>query len=118
MSQQHMEFNQPQHADERSASYMTGYQQEQGPYLDEYAADTRGQKLTQQSVSTGPTPGQRLALAIVSLSLFAFAFSVVLIIAFVIPAESLKQLASVLGVFGLLFAILLIVVNVIFNRKQ
>ncbi len=118
MSQQNMEFNQPQHADERATPYMAGYQQEQGVYFDEYAADTRGQKLAQQGSNTGPTSGQRLALAIVSLSLFVFAFTVALIMAFIIPSESLKQLAPVLALFGMMFAALLIVVNVLFNRKQ
>jgi hypothetical protein len=113
-----MDFHQPQQAGERTAPYVTGYQQEQGPYFDEYAADTQGQKLSQQNGSTGPTSGQRLALAIVSLSLFVFVFTVALIMAFIMPSENLKQLAPVLGTFGLMFAILLIVVNVLFNRKK
>ena len=118
MSQQHMEFNQPQSIDEQTASYTTGYQQEQGLQFDEYAANSQGQKLARQRDSTGPTPGQRLALAIVSLSLFAFVFMFAMIMAFVVPPDSLKPLSPVLGVFGMAFAGLLIAVNVLFNHKR
>ena len=118
MSQQHLEFNQPQSTDEREASYTAGYQQEQELYPGGYATSSQGQKLSQHGGTAGPTSAQRLALAIVSLSLFVFVFTVVLIVSLVVPSESLKQISPVMGMFGMAFIGLLIVVNVLFNRKH
>lgn len=118
MSQQHMDFDQPRSTDEQAASYTTGYQQEQGLYFDQFTANSQGQKLSQHGGSTGPTSGQRLALAIVSLSLFVFAFTFALVIVLVMPSDRIVPLAPAIGWIGVWFAILLIVINTIFNRKH
>ena len=118
MSQQHMDFNPTRNAEEPTAAYTSGYQQEQGPYFDEYVVHSQGQKVAEQSRNTDATAGQRLALAIVSLSLFVFAFMVALIMAFVMPSDTLKQFSPILGTFAFFFTMLLIAVNGFFNARH
>lgn len=115
MAQQDMQFERKGKADQsEGSSYTAGYQQD----YDEYAVP--GQKIIQpQGVSSNRlTSVQRFVLAIVSLSLFAFAFMMAIIAAFIIPADTMHSFVPALAVFGMMFATLLIVVNVIASRKN
>ncbi len=77
---------------------------------------TYGQKLlTPGSASHTPTSGQRLALAIVSLSLFIFLVFTMVIFATLanVPAWAV---VPILFIF-ILFSVVAIIINVLFNRS-
>ena len=113
MSQQHMDFEQAVPED-NTKSYSSGY--EESPYQYPYRAG--GQKISKQDEGMNFTAFQRFVLAILSLSLFAGLCVIFIILALVIPAASSVSFAPVLGGMGFFFMILLIVVNVLANRKH
>ena len=124
MSQQHMEFDESQR--ERPDASYTGY--EGVPSYNSYSSNTYGQKLSgHEATGRMPTPAQRLALAIVSLILWIGLFlGIVSIMAsYAPPFDPGGQVQSISGILFpfliigfLVFSAIVILVNVLFNRKR
>jgi hypothetical protein len=111
MSQQQMEFDPGNR--HGSASYSVGY--EKVPHDSYSSSSSRGQKLSWQDTIMHPTAGQRLTLAIVSLVMF-------LILVFGLVGISVATQAAPWVVLPILFILVLfsvvaVVINVVFNRK-
>jgi len=111
MSQQQMEFGPGNR--HGSASYSVEY--EEVPHDSYSSSSSRGQKLSWQDAMMHPSAGQRLALAIVSLVLF-------LILVFGLVGISVATQAAPWVVLPILFILVLfsvvaVVINVVFNRK-
>ncbi len=122
MSQQHMEYDESPR--ERPGASYAAY--EGVPHYNDYSTNTYGQKLTGRETSKIPTAAQRLALAIVSLVLWVALF---LIIAAIMsayaaygPPGGIEPVSRTLFPFliagFLMFSAIVIVVNVLFNRKR
>lgn len=123
MSQQHMEFDESQR--ERPGASYAAY--EAVPQFNSYSTHPYGQKLSGNEFSKTPTVGQRLALAIVSLVLWIGLFlTIAAIMASYVPpfgpggyAESISNILFPFLIIGfLIFSALVILVNVLFNRKR
>jgi hypothetical protein len=123
MSQQHMEFDESQR--ERPGASYTAY--EGVPPFNSYSIHPYGQKLSGNEISKTPTVGQRLALAIVSLVLWIALFlTIAAIMASYVPAygppgvyESVSNTLFPFLIVGfLIFSAIVILVNVLFNRKR
>ena len=123
MSQQHMEFDESQR--ERPGASYTGY--EAVPPYNSYSTHPYGQKLSAQETGRMPTVGQRLALAIVSLVLWIGLFlTIAAIMASYVPSygppggyESASNVLFPFLIIGfLIFSALVILVNILFNRKR
>ena len=125
MSQKHMEYDESQR--ERPGASYTAY--EGVPPYNSYSTHPYGQKLTGHEASKIPTAAQRLALAIVSLVLWIALF---LIIAAIMgsyrpdfsatPGGAYEISSSALDPFLIagfaVFTVMVIVINVLFNRKR
>ncbi|HEU0000515.1 MAG TPA: hypothetical protein VFQ36_06430 [Ktedonobacteraceae bacterium] len=123
MSQQHMEFDESQR--ERPGASYTGY--EGVPPYNNYSSNTYGQKLSGHEASRGPTAAQRLALAIVSFVLWIALFLIIAAImsSYIPPfgpggyAQSISGILFPFLIIGfLIFSAIVILVNVLFNRKR
>ncbi len=123
MSQQHMQSDESQR-EGPGASY-TGY--EAVPPYNSYSTHPYGQKLSGHEISKMPTVGQRLALAIVSLILWIGLFlTIAAIMASYAPTygppgvyESTSNILFPFLIIGfLIFSAIVILVNVLFNRKR
>ncbi len=116
MSQQQMHFDQDNQ--DGPPSYETGYQETARD--NDFSSHFPGQKLSWRDAVTQPTAGQRLALAIVSLLiLFLFFLTIIVLATTGALAPNIAQNFAPAFVYmslGLFAAV--IVVNVIFNRKQ
>jgi hypothetical protein len=100
------------------------------------SVDQPGQKLSFDTYFTSYSPGQRLALAIVSITIWALLFSLAVLILILTPAyisvpstipggiptvidnPNLHILYPILGLGLLVFSIIIIIINVLFNRKH
>ena len=123
MSQQNMKFEESQH--ERPGASYTGY--EAVPPYNSYSTHPYGQKLAGNEISRMPSTAQRLALAIVSLVLWIGLFlTIAAIMSSYIPpfgpggyAQSISNILFPFLIIGfLIFSALVILVNVLFNRKR
>ena len=116
MSQQHMDFDEIK--GDESASYATGY--EETPHNDIFSSGAFGQKLSGQDTNRTPTAGQRLALAIVSfVLLFLLIFAIIALVLFGNLSPTIaSNFAPVIAFISFGFIALLIVVNVLFNRRR
>jgi hypothetical protein len=111
MSQQQMEFGPGNR--HGSASYSGGYGEV--PHDSYSSSSSRGQKLSWQDAIMHPSAGQRLTLAIFSLVMF-------LILVFGLVGISVATQAAPWVVLPILFILVLfsvvaVVINVVFNRK-
>jgi signal transduction histidine kinase len=103
---------------EASPSYSSGYEETPGynSYATGFGLYSAGQKLSgQASAGNAPTANQRLALAIVSLVLWVVTLFGTIGLAIAERADSSAAIFILLG--AALFAALIAVVNVAFNRK-
>lgn len=125
MSQQHMEFDESQR--ERPGASYTGY--EAVPSYNSYSTHPYGQKLSGQETGRVPTSAQRLALAIVSIVLWIVLFLVIAGILgsyhpefSVTPGGAYETGSNILEPFLIagfaVFTMMVIVINVLFNRKR
>ncbi len=123
MSQQHMEFDESQR--ERPGASYIAY--EGVPPYNSYSTHPYRQKLSAQETSRMPTAGQRLALAIVSFVLWIALFLIVAAImsSYIPPfgpggyTESISNILFPFLIIGfLIFSAIVILVNVLFNRKR
>ena len=125
MSQQHMQFDESQR--ERPGASYTGY--EAVPPYNNYSTHPYGQKLTGNEISRLPSTGQRLALAIVSLVLWIVLFLIIAAIMgsyhadfFTTPGGVYETGSNMLEPFLIagfaVFTAMVIVINVLFNRKR
>lgn len=123
MSEQHMEFDESQR-EIPGASY-TGY--EGVPPYQNYSTHPYRQKLSAQETGRMPRVGHRLALAIVSLVLWIGLFlTIAAIMASYVPpfgpngyAQSISGILFPFLILGfLIFSAIVILVNVLFNRKR
>lgn len=126
MSQQHAQFEEEFRDGPPSASYQAGYTGPQPisytvnvPPLQSYTS-LPGQKLVIPDATAGgrgPSPGQRLALAIVSL---VFVFITFMITLGVVAAyrESPFPVAPLSVSFAFIFALITLVLNVLFSRRN
>lgn len=126
MSQQHMQFDESQR--ERPGASYTGY--EAVPPYNSYATHPYGQKLSAPETSKMPTSAQRLALAIVSIVLWIVLFLIIAGIMgsyhsdfFTTPGGGVyTQGSDILEPFLIagfaVFTAMVIVINVLFNRKR
>ncbi|HEY6408904.1 MAG TPA: hypothetical protein VIY29_15700 [Ktedonobacteraceae bacterium] len=116
MSQQHMDFDETDRKE--SASYTTGY--EEIPHYGTYSSGSIGQKLSGQDAGGTPTAGQRLALAIVSLVLlFLLIFAIMALALFGnLSPDIVSNFSPIIVFTSLGFIAVLIVVNVLFNRRR
>ena len=123
MSQQHMEFDESQR--ERPGASYTAY--EGVPPYNSYSNNTYGQKLSGHEASKIPTAAQRLALAIVSFVLWIALFLIIAAImsSYAPPfgpggyAQSISGILFPFLIIGfLIFSAIVILVNVLFNRKR
>ena len=116
MSQQQVNFD----PDNRDATplYETGYQD--ATHASDYSSNLPGQKLSWRDAATQPTAGQRLTLAIVSLViLLIFFLAIIALLTTGALAPGVTQsVAPSLGYLGLGLVLAVILVNVIFNRRQ
>jgi hypothetical protein len=126
MSQQHTQFEEKfRDGPQPTPSYEGGYS---GPQPVSYTAPVPpplqsyghvpGQKLLIQDVHSGkaPSPGQRLALAIVSLGFVFLLFIVTIGIAAAAPQAYFFPVIPIAFVFSLVFAVVALILNLIFNR--
>ena len=125
MSQQHMQFEESQR-EKPGASY-TGY--EAVPPYNSYSTHSYGQKLSAPETRWMPTSAQRLALAIVSIVLWIVLF---LIIAGIMGSYHTDFFTTPDGVYPTgsnmlepfliagfaVFTAMVIVINILFNRKR
>ncbi len=112
---QHMDSREGNH--EEPSAYSTGYQETPGynSYATGFGLFGAGQKLSGSApMSQKPTPGQRLALAIVSLVLWMISLFIMVVAATASQAPSYVAVLILLVL--LLFAILIAVINIVFNR--
>lgn len=124
MSQQHMQFDEGQ--GERPGASYTGY--EAVPPYNNYSTHPYGQKLSAPETSKMPTSGQRLALAIVSIVLWIVLFLIVAAImgsyqpGFITPGGTYEMVSNTLDPFLVagfaVFSVMVIIINVLFNRKR
>jgi len=110
MSQQ-MHFDETNRED--PASYTAGY--EEIPRYQDHVTGSFGQKLSAQETGSGPSSGQRLALAIVSILVCML---VVFAIVGVLFANFSPAYAPVLGFTALSFFAAIYGINAAFNRKR
>ena len=116
MSQQHTQFEEEFRDGPQPVSYTTSVP----PPLQSYV-NVPGQKLLAHDLHTekGPSAGQRLALAIVSLVFVFVTFMVTLGIA--VGAQAYAKggpLVPITVVFSLIFAAVVLILNVIFNYRH
>jgi hypothetical protein len=116
MSQQHTRFEEEFRHTPPSASFQpdtSGSSSQQA-----YSA-LAGQKLIVSQMDAGwaPGPGQRLALAIVSLAFVFLTFMVALIVVAIVHND-LFPIAPLAISFALIFAIVTLLLNILFNRKH
>jgi hypothetical protein len=121
MSQQHTRFEEEFRDGPPPAGYQAvapGSQPVHMPALQTYAA-LAGQKLVaaQQDAGKAPGPGQRLALAIVSLVFVFLTFMVTLGVVAAVR-DDLFPLAPLAVAFALIFAVVTLLLNVLFSRKH
>jgi hypothetical protein len=125
MSQQHMEYDGSPR--ERPGASYAAY--EGVPHYNDYSTNTYGQKLTGRETSKIPTAAQRLALAIVSIVLWILLFLVIAGILgsyhpefSVTPGGAYETGSNILEPFLIagfaVFTVMVIVINVLFNRKR
>ena len=124
MSQQHMQFEESQR-EKPGASY-TGY--EAVPPYNSYSTHPYGQKLSAPETGRMPTSAQRLALAIVSIVLWIALFLIIAAImasynpGFYTPGGTYEMVSNGLDPFLVagftVFTAMVIVINVLFNRKR
>lgn len=125
MSQQHMQFEEGQ--GERPGASYTGY--EAVPPYNNYSTHPYGQKLSAPETSRMPTSAQRLALAIVSIVLWIALFLIIAAImgsyqpnivttpggGYVVGSTMLDPFLTI----GFaVFSVMVIIINVLFNRKR
>ena len=113
MSQQEMQFE-GSNRGEPNPSY-TGYEGVP-PHYTNYSTASFGQKLTPQAIDKTPSAVQRLILAIVSLILWMVMCFLMLIIGYAARANDSYGLLFAFVL--ILFTALIIVINVVFNRKR
>ncbi len=112
MSQQHMEFESG--SGSGSASHTVGY--EELPH-DRYSSPSiHGQKLLWRDAVMHPTAGQRLALAILSLVLFLILIFGLVLLAITSNAAGWVVLPILLIL--VLYSVLAIIINIVFNRNS
>ena len=116
MSQQHAHSDQNHFND--SASYSAGY--EESPRYQGYSAGVGGQKLSPSEDLTRPTAQQRLILAIVSRVLLFLLFLAIVIlgVSSALAPTIERDFAPVFVFMFLGFFVVVIVINVVFNRKR
>jgi hypothetical protein len=126
MSQQHAQFEEQfRDGPQPAPSYQEGYT---GPQPTSYTVNVPpvqtyvnvpGQKLLAYELQSGRTPGvgARLALAIVSL-VFTFLMFMVTLIVVAATRFDLFPIAPLAVSFSLIFAIMVIIINLIFNRRH
>jgi hypothetical protein len=125
MSQQHTQFEEEFRDGPPSGSYQAGYTGPQPvsytvnvPPLQTYTS-MAGQKLVVpvETSGKGPSAGQRLALAIVSL---VFVFMTFMITLGVVAAvrDNLFPIAPLAISFALIFAVVTLILNVLFSRRH
>lgn len=125
MSQQHAQFEEQfRDGPEPVPSYQEGYTSPQPvsytvnvPPPAQAYVNVPGQKLlTQDLYGRAPSTGARLALAIVSL---VFTFIMFMVALGVIAASNFYSPLSPLAIlFALIFAVMVIIINLIFNRRH
>jgi hypothetical protein len=117
MSQQHARFEEEFHQTPPSASFQAETTAG-SPSLQGYSV-LAGQKLVvaQGDTQWAPGPGQRLALAIVSL-VFVFLTFIIALIVVAIVRDDLFPIAPLAISFALLFAVVTVVLNILFNRNH
>jgi len=131
MSQQYMDFDKSNHSIQAVGSEERG-----ASYYHDSSASLPGQKLFPDISFAPPSPRQRFALAIVSLVLWAILFFIAVIFVVITPSSitipstipggyptvmanpNLQVLYPLLGLGLLMFSIIAIVVNILFNRKR
>ena len=126
MSQQHMQFDESQR--EKPGTSYTGY--EAVPPYNNYFTHPYGQKLSVQETSRMPSSAQRLALAIVSIVLWIALFLIIAAIMgsyhpdfFTTPGGGYVETGSnmlepfLIAGFAV-FSAIVIIINVLFNRKR
>jgi two-component system OmpR family sensor kinase len=116
--------NMSQHMDSRESSgrelppsYSSRYEEAPGynSYATGFGLYSAGQKLPEPTSADKPTASQRLTLAIVSLVLWVITLFGMVILAIASRAEPSVAIFILLG--ATLFAALIIVVNIVFNRR-
>lgn len=121
MSQQHTQFEEEfRDGPPPTAPYQSGYTGTQSAAYNTVSAPSAGQphmsmpgqKLLAYDLHTGraPNAGQRLALAIVSI-VFVF-------VMFLIALITVAATASLVIFFAVIFTIVVVILNVIFNRRH
>lgn len=113
---QHMDFRESN--GETPPSYSSGYEETPGynSYATGFGLYSAGQKLSgPASADKTPTANQRLALAIVSLVLWVITLFGTIGLAIVSRAEPSAAIFILVG--ASLFAVLIGVVNIVYNRK-
>ncbi|HEY1351923.1 MAG TPA: hypothetical protein VGF67_20070 [Ktedonobacteraceae bacterium] len=121
MSQQHTRFEEEFRDGPPPAGYQAvaaGGQPMPGPAFQTYTA-LAGQKLEVplQDTEKTPGPGQRLALAIVSLVFVFLTFMVTLGVVAAVR-DDLFPLAPLAVAFALIFAVVTLLLNILFSRKH
>ncbi len=125
MSQQHAQFEEEFRDGPQSGSYQAGYTGPQPvsytvnvPPLQTYTS-LPGQKLVIPDVNAGrgPSAGQRLALAIVSL-VFVFMTFMITLGAVAAVRENPFPVAPLSVSFALIFAVVTLILNVLFSRRH
>jgi len=116
MSQQHTRFEEEFRQTPPSASFQSDASG--SPSLQAYSA-LAGQKLVipQADAGQAPGPGQRLALAIVSL-VFVFLTFMITLIVVAIVRNDLFPIAPLAISFALIFAVVTLLLNILFNRRH
>ncbi len=116
MSQHQMDSGEI-HRDGFQASY-TGY--EGAPHYDRYPSSSFGQKLHVDNTSPSLSAGQRLALAIISLILWVIVFGIIGLGASAVSPDnpSARFFYPFLFAALLIFSVLVLAINILFNRKH
>lgn len=124
MSQQHAQFEEFRDGPQPTSTYQDGYS---GPQPVSYTVNVPpapsymampAQKLVMPDMQgRGPSAGQRLALAIVSL-VFVFITFIVTLGIVAANRDGSWPVASLAVFFALVFAVVALVLNLIFNRKH
>lgn len=119
MSQQHAQFEEEfRDGPPPTASYQSGYTGSQ-LVVGQSHMSVPGQKLLAYDLHTGraPSAGQRLALAIVSL-VFVFIMFLIALITIAVTAPNPLPYVPFVIFFVVIFAMMVIILNVIFNRRH
>lgn len=115
MSQQHTRFEEAFH----QTSPSTPFQSDASDSASRQAYSMlAGQKLViPQEEGQAPGPGQRLALAIISL-VFVFLTFMITLLVVAIVRNDLFPIAPLAISFALIFAVVTLLLNILFNRKH